>query len=270
MTPVRKARAGLATTRGGSTVTAPWRSCGLSRGSLDSPGIMPRWTTACDVASNSRRASAARLLAPAPSRTTTAPTAGRTRRRASRPAATAPGTRPQTHEHIANVLLEGPSSNRCDPARAAARAAGDLPADLGADGRSTHDQQATKDALGHRPPVPEGGRGARGTGSPDPVMIRTPRVSARVPVAETAMASACADGMPTVVTSPGARTGVTHGAGSWRRVQGSTVSQERSRARLCVRAVAVSCVSRSRLMRAVPPSSPRPAALPLAGRPSTP
>ena len=52
--------------------------------------------------------------------------------------ATAPGTRPHKHEHIANVLLEGYSSNRCDPARAAARAAGDLPADLGADGSSTH------------------------------------------------------------------------------------------------------------------------------------
>ena len=162
---------------------------------------MPRWTTACDVASNSSRASAARLFAPEPSRTTTATTAGRTRRRASSPAATAPGTRPQKHEHRANVLLEGPSSNRCDLARAAARAAGDLPADLGADGSSTHDQQAKKDALGHRPTVPEGGRGARDTGSPDPVMISNPRVYARVQVAETAMASACADGMPTLVNS---------------------------------------------------------------------
>ena len=233
---------------------------------------MPRLTTACDVASNSSRDSAARLFAPAPSRTTTATTAGRTRRRASSPAATAPVTRPHKHEQIVNVLLEGPSSNRCDPGSS------QLLEPAGGPGRPTSAPMAAahtinrrkKDALGHRPPVPEGGRGARGTGSPDPVMIRTPRVSARVPVAETAMASACADGMPTVVTSPGARTGVTHGAGSWRRVQGSTVSQERSRARLCVRAVAVSCVSRSRLMRAVTPSSPRPAALPLAGRPSTP
>jgi hypothetical protein len=74
-------------------------------------------------------------------------------------------------------------------------------ADLGADGSSTHDQQAKKDALGNRPTVPEGGRGARGTGSPDPLMISTPRVYARVQLAETAMASACADGMPTLVNS---------------------------------------------------------------------
>ena len=62
-------------------------------------------------------------------------------------------------------------------------------------------------------------RGGGVPGAPDPPtrwMIRTPRVSARVPVAATAMASACADGMPTVVTSPGERTGVNHGAGSWR------------------------------------------------------
>ena len=49
-------------------------------------------------------------------------------------------------------------------------------------------------------PFPIGGD-ARGTGSPDPLMISTPRVYARVQVAETAMASACADGMPTLVNS---------------------------------------------------------------------
>ena len=88
--------------------------------------------------------------------------------------------RPPTHEHIVNVLLEGPSSNRCDLARASLGSWRTWTADLGADGSSTHDQQAKKDALGHRPTVPEGGRGARGTGSPDPLEISNPRVYVRL------------------------------------------------------------------------------------------
>ena len=49
-------------------------------------------------------------------------------------------------------------------------------------------------------------RGGGVPGAPDPPtrrMISNPRVYARVQVAETAMASACADGMPTLVTSQG-------------------------------------------------------------------
>ena len=61
-----------------------------------------------------------------PSRTTKATTAGRTRRSASSPAATAPVTRPHKHEQIVNVLLEGPSSNSFDLARASLGQLADL------------------------------------------------------------------------------------------------------------------------------------------------
>ena len=142
---------------------------------------MPRVPTACDVAENSSSAYEARLFAPEPSRTTTATTAGRTRRRASSPAATAPVTRPQKHEHIVNVLLKVLFSNSFDPARAAVRGVCGLVAALAPDASTLYDQKAKKDALGNRPTVSEGGRGARGTGSPDRPTISNPRVYARVP-----------------------------------------------------------------------------------------
>ena len=142
---------------------------------------MPRGPTACDVASNSSRADEARRVAPEPSRTTTATTAARTRRRASSPAATAPVTRPQKHEHRVNVLLKIPFSNRFDPARAAGEGLATWWPTSGHDASTSYDQKAKKGCFGGCPTVSEGGRGARGTGSPDRPTISNPPVYARVP-----------------------------------------------------------------------------------------
>ena len=51
---------------------------------------------------------------------------------------------------------------------------------LGAGGDVLTDQKAKKGCLGKCSTVSEGGRGARGTGSPDPSGISNPRVYARV------------------------------------------------------------------------------------------
>ena len=97
------------------------------------------------------------------------------------------------------MFLDGLSSNSFDLARAAARAvsAGELSrstpalagarAGLPAPTAGWKRSEGEKRMLRRSPDRFRGGRGARGTGSPDPSMRSNPRVYARVQLAETAV-----------------------------------------------------------------------------------